>query len=557
MAHLSGSGIQAERSLRAESAILCLKELELGLLAVIDADYTLRFIDFTNYRLFGGGSLSFTSEEPLSVDIAAKGHLCIAAEPEGTQAQVYSVKKQKLLCRVGAHQGAVTCVAFDPQDRYAVTAGDDGKVTAWELKSCKRAFNIPAHTDRVSAVAFSCDGALVATGGYDRTVQLSKSGTGHHPQMLRSHRTAVTALRFVEGVGLLSADREGQIVVWDVEAAGVLKRLPRADGAVRALCCDDEARLLFVATEQGSVALYDLEKLEAVDTEYLKFPHPVSAMAYCSQHRRLAVGTADGGIHIFNIYGDAALCDEALRNRDYDTLDTLARSNAALRFSPAYRTIAAEWDDLEERVDGLIAKDRPEEAYLLIGPYLGVRSRQKEVETLEARLKAYERFREHVRGGRFNIAYDLALKFPFFKETLLYGGMESQWQRAYRAAAKRLLDRRTEEEGMALLSPYRGISEKTAAIRELVEESRRARYFGELVGRREWKKACDIVRHHPQLQRTDAYQSLLNVADKLFISAQKAYSAEDFKTARDACDTLLDFPDYKEDAMELLARMKG
>ena len=547
------AGMTPERSLRASSAILCLKELELGLLALIDADYSLRFIDFSNYRLFGGGTLPLTSQAPQRVDIAYRGNLCLAAEPEGGQAQLYGVKRQKLLCRVGAHQGALSCVAFDPQGRYAVTAGDDGKVAAWEVKSCKRAFNIPSHTDRVEAIAFSSDGTLVATGGFDRTVQLSKSGTGQHPKMLRGHSVAVTALRFVDDLGLLSADKEGQIILWDLHG-GILGRLSRTEGEVTALEYDRETGLLFVATRKGSVSLYDLESREPVAMRYLSFAEPVSAMAFCAQHRRLAVGTEEGSIHLFAPYADS---DEALSSQDFDALEGLARHNPALRFSPHYRVMEEAWKEMEERIESLIAEDRPEEALLLLGPYLGVSSRQKRVSELETRLREYELFREHIRAGRLNIAYDLAFKTPFFKETALYRKMESQWRRACEGAAKRLCDRRTEEEGMALLAPYRGISEKTAAIRELIEESKRACYFGELVGRREWKKACDIVRHHPQLQRSDAYKSLLNVADKLFISAQKAYSADDYKTAKEACETLLDFPDYKEDAQELLARMKG
>ncbi|MDX1295310.1 MAG: hypothetical protein R3302_03530, partial [Sulfurimonadaceae bacterium] len=118
MAH--ASGVLPERTLRAESSILLLKGLEIGLLAIIDAEFNLRFLDLKTYRLFGGDSLPLTAtDEPLSIDIASKGHLCVAARPEGGHAHVFSVKQHKTLHDIGAHRGMVSCVKIDPSSRYA------------------------------------------------------------------------------------------------------------------------------------------------------------------------------------------------------------------------------------------------------------------------------------------------------------------------------------------------------------------------------------------------------------------------------------------------------
>ncbi|MDX1296252.1 MAG: hypothetical protein R3302_08290, partial [Sulfurimonadaceae bacterium] len=198
-----------------------------------------------------------------------------------------------------------------------------------------------------------------------------------------------------------------------------------------------------------------------------------------------------------------------------------------------------------------------EEAELALVHLKGIKAKRSESEALSERLSAYKVFKEHIDNGRYAVAYDLAFKNPAFKESLAYKGMEQEWQKTYDRASRLLQDKRTEAQGMALLAPFRGISEKTAAIRELVDASQRYLFFKELISRQEWKKACDLVRHNPQLRNSNAYKALLDVADKLFISAQKAYSAKDYKSARAACETLLAFADYKEDAKALLDRMKG
>ena len=234
----------------------------------------------------------------------------------------------------------------------------------------------------------------------------------------------------------------------------------------------------------------------------------------------------------------------------------MARTNRAVRFSPAFKAMQEQWKELAERIDALIAEDRAEYADALLIPFERVRAKQQEIRAIRERLKAYRLFREHAENRRYAVAYDLAFKFPLFRESLCFKGMEAEWQRSYDRAAVLMREREREEEAVALLAQFRGISEKTGPIRELLESGRRYLYFKELVARRDWKRAWEIVRNHPQLEQTDVYRSMLDVGDRLFVTAQRAYNANDYKSAEAACETLLGFPDYKEEAALLLERMK-
>jgi WD40 repeat protein len=556
MAQRTGGAIVPEKSLRAGGAILCLRVLDLGPLAVIDSDAVLRFVDLKRCRVLGSLKLPLNADSRLTgIDIARKGNLCITVEADAGEAEVCSIKKRQRLYGIGSHRGAVSRVVIDPTGRYGVTAGDDGKVIAWDLKNGTRAFNLPAHSDGVKAAAFNEAGDLAATGGFDRVVQLSQPGNARPPLMLRSHSSAVTALCFAEGVGLVSGDRSGGLAVWDVDKGSLIRRLEAVQGTITALCCDEA--MLFAATERGTIALYDLRSLETVALLYLRFAHPVTAMAYCPKQQRFTVGTASGGIHLFDLFGDSARLEAALERKDFDAIHAMARDNAAVRFSPAYKRMQMQWEELVSAIDALITGDRAEYADTLLIPFEKVRAKQKEVRAIRERLKAYRVFREHVENRRYAVAYDLAFKFPLFRASAPFKGMEAEWERSCSRASELLRDREREEEAVALLASFRGISEKTAAIRELLESGRRYLYFKDLVARRDWKKAWDIVRNHPQLQQTDVYRSLLDVGDRLFVTAQRAYAANDYKNAETACETLLGFPDYRKEAAELLERMKS
>ena len=557
MAGGSDSGMRPERILRASAGILLIKEVDPGLLAVVDAEYALRFVDPASYRLFGGCRLPAPENRSVAaVDIVSRGHLCLIADEETGTARLFSIKKQRTLCELGAHRGAVLSLAFDPAGRYAVTAGADGKVAAWELKTGRRAFNAPAHTDGVLTVAFDAAGHAMATGGYDRTVQLSHPASSKGAMMLYGHSKAVTALCFIGKERLVSGDTGGNILLWDVSGGSLAGRLEHLSGAVKALCSDAEGRLLFAATDRGAIALYDLRSMACLDASWAGVGSEVCSMIL-SRDGRLIAGCGNGEIHVFAPFRGAKAMSEALERGDYARMEALTLQNPALRYSEAFASLESAWEAALTEFAELLKLDRAAEAAARLEPFRCLESKRKEFREIDEALEAYERFRVQVEERRFSLAYALASKHPRLRETLPYRNMETEWERRYERAKRLLGDRRTESEGAAQLADFRGISEKAREIRELLDERKRYVMLKDLIGKQEWRKACDLVRHHPVLQETDAYTSLINIADRLFISAQKAYEAGDFRYAATACKALLDFPDFREDATALLQRIEA
>jgi WD40 repeat protein len=74
------------------------------------------------------------------------------------------------------------------------------------------------HVGAVNCVAFSPDGSLCATGGEDMCLCLWKTETGELLHRLtKAHRGAVTSVQFAGAGRVVSAGRDGMLVVWDFE----------------------------------------------------------------------------------------------------------------------------------------------------------------------------------------------------------------------------------------------------------------------------------------------------------------------------------------------------
>src|SRR5207253_9160003 len=73
------------------------------------------------------------------------------------------------------------------------------------------------HSHAVTAVAFSPDGIMLATGSGDRTIKLWDPATGRLLDTLTGHQAHVVALSFSTDGGLLAAACAGhKLVVWEL-----------------------------------------------------------------------------------------------------------------------------------------------------------------------------------------------------------------------------------------------------------------------------------------------------------------------------------------------------
>ena len=156
------------------------------------------------------------------------------------------------------HIGTLNGVAFSSDGALLATASADRTVRIWDMVTTTTRSTLKGHRRAVQSVAFSPDDALLATASDDRTARIWDTATGIARMTLEGHKGAVNGVAFSpHGHLLATASADHTARIWDT-ATGATRTIFRGHtDRVRSVAFSPDGTLLATASDDDTARIWD------------------------------------------------------------------------------------------------------------------------------------------------------------------------------------------------------------------------------------------------------------------------------------------------------------
>lgn len=541
-------------SIHLKNPIFSIRTLADNTIAVLDQHSTLRILDANDLSIIDGFKSKLIHKNNLFgiSQISKSGRFTLIGMPNEPKAALFITKERKLHAKLGLHKGPIESVAISDNEQYLATGGTDGRTFVYDTKTASLMFSMKKHRDYVSYVTFSPNSMMIATASFDRTIHVKNIAVMSDEFVLSGHSVRIKALLFVSSDSLISADKEGNVVIWDLFAKRIKKRLPKMNEEINAITVSGDNRFLFVATIFGNIAVYDLEELTQVDKQYLKASSAINAITIECGNFQLVYGCVDGTVCSYNLKQGEEKIQAYVDAGEYTQAYALVRKNVMLKYSSYFEKLETLWAEKISHATELLAQDNSIDAKEMLNPFLNIPGKQSVVKHLIADFEKYPLFKEYVSSHKYNLAYSLVVQYPVYKECKEYKELEAVWEKLFGKAKKAILLRSNESEARELLASFRGISYKAVLINELFNQQKAYLFFRNKLAQKDFKAVFSIVEKHPFLKELKEFKDLSAWSDAIYIKIQAAYKESNYLDAIKLAKFLADFPEFKEEIASLL-----
>ena len=539
--------------------VVSIKILNDSTLVVVDSETTVRYMDKNTLEMINGFKVNINHlrYKTRVIDFSPDGACFTTLTTDCRESRLYNAETKKMITKVDRHQGEVSCVGIDPSSRYMFSCGDDGKTYAIDVVSGKLVFTLPIHVDTVNDIAFSKNSNWVATASYDRKISLYNLITMTPKDKLIAHAAPVMKLKFFHKNKLLSIDKNSNAIVWNTFTSKVIERLQGIHDDVTQIVVSEDEKFAFLGTQLGYVIVYDLHTYELLTPKYIKIASPITAMEFDGENNHLIIGTEDGFLMYYNIYEGEDMLAELLKNKEFEAIQNATNENPILAYTKIYNLVTNLWENTLSKAILALQNGDKNKAILLFKHFKNIPSKNRIMQQVIRDYAEYDKFVKFAKEGKLPLAYGLANTYKIYQDSKIYKALEANWKKAFAQAQKYTMQPKGAETAKQILAPYRGISEKTKLIQELLTQGEVYKRFRVAMGQKEFRICFELLKVHPFLKEFPEYDSLMNYGDTLYIKSQQFLQDGDTHSAIKILRILSDFTDFSQEVKELMKEIES
>ncbi len=213
----------------------------------------------------------------------------------------------------GGHTALIKDVAFTPDGRYLVSAGDDKTIRVWDWRQGKTVRFLrgqigQGHEGKIFAMALSPNGQWLAVGGWldndnrdiRHAIRLYNFSSGKLIALLKGHRNVVHALAFSpNSQQLLSGSFDKTAILWDIATQRQLRQLKGHSDHIYAVAFTADNQRVVTGSFDHTLRLWQVATGDLIAT-LQGHTDKVYAVAVSPKNDLIASGSWDYTIRLWN-----------------------------------------------------------------------------------------------------------------------------------------------------------------------------------------------------------------------------------------------------------------
>jgi WD40 repeat protein len=195
------------------------------------------------------------------------------------------------------HSGTITSVAFSHDGALLASGAQDKTIVLWDVEGRRELRTLTGHADKVTSVAFSPAVDVLASGSEDGTVKLWDTTNGKELPGPVAQRSPVRAVAYAPyGHWLAASFDNGMVMLWDTANIAVSRSLDGQCGAIKALAFSRDRHTLAAGCDNGRVKLWDVTASDSAPSVLDGHSGAILSVAFADNGFTLVFGSANGTI---------------------------------------------------------------------------------------------------------------------------------------------------------------------------------------------------------------------------------------------------------------------
>src|SRR5262249_8167908 len=268
--------------------------------------------DYEEVRVLQGRILQGHQDAVLSASFNRDGKSIVTASRDRSAKTWDFVTGREIRSFEEGHAFLASNSVFFPDGKRLLTAAVDTTVRVWDVSSGTQISRLD-NTGRSAALALSPDAKRILTGNDDRTgdvrnaermrtAKLWDAETGKLIKLLSGHKYEITVVAFSpDNKWLFTGDANGRGTLWNADSLEEVWRLQSHTGKLTAAVFLADGSRLLTASNDKTVAQWDLATGKELVPLILKHPEGVSSLALLPGTRQALTSCGDKSVRLWDI----------------------------------------------------------------------------------------------------------------------------------------------------------------------------------------------------------------------------------------------------------------